>query len=73
MTDAKEQQAAVQANGQPEVMQYAVPAPVLKAAIDLIDNEIVGAKGRQLCNMLERSPLLSAEALAAQNAAAAKQ
>ncbi len=65
--NAKEQQ---QPNGQPEVMQYAVPAPVLKAAIDLIDNEIVGAKGRQITNMLERSPLLTAEALTAQMASA---
>ena len=64
--------AAPVAPAQPEVMQYAVPAPMLKAAIDLIDNEIVGAKGRQIANALERSPLLMPEAIAAQTAAVEK-
>ena len=69
---AEEQTQQPQAPGnQPEVLQYAVSAPVLKAAIDLIDEEINGKKGRPIVNMLERSPLLLPEAVAAQNAAAA--
>lgn len=45
---------------QPEVMHYAVPAPVLKAAIDLIDEEISGKKGRRIVNALEQSQLMQA-------------
>jgi len=71
MTDEQKQQPKPEApKGQPEVMQYAVPAPILKAAIELIDEEINGKKGRRICNMLEQAPLLSAQALAAQQAAA---
>lgn len=51
---------------QPDVLQHVIPAPVLKAAIDLIDAEIVGAKGRRIANLLEQCPQLNAEAMAAQ-------
>ncbi len=47
-----------EAPGQPEVMHYAVPAPILKAAIELIDEEINGKKGRRIVNALEQSPLI---------------
>lgn len=43
---------------QTEVLHYAVPAPILRAAIDLIDEEINGKKGRRIVNALEQSPLI---------------
>ena len=43
---------------QPEVLHYAVPGPVLKAAIELIDEEINGKKGRQITNALERANVI---------------
>jgi len=69
MADEEQKQQPEQPSGQVETLQYAVPAPVLKAAIDLIDEEINGKKGRQITNMLERSPQLSQQALAAQQLA----
>ena len=67
-----EEETQQQPTGNRETLRYAVSAPVLKAAIDLIDEEINGKKGRPIVNMLEQSPLLLPEAMAAQNAAVAK-
>ena len=56
--DDKQPEAPAVTSGQPEVMHYAVPAPVLKAAIELIDEQINGKMGRGIVNALERSPLI---------------
>ena len=46
---------------QPPIGQqmFAVPAHVLKAAIDLIDEEIVGKKGRAIANALEQAQMVN--------------
>lgn len=54
-TDQKQQP---NSEAKTEVLHYAVPAPILRAAIDLIDEEINGKKGRRIVNALEQSPLI---------------